>query len=103
MGHLTPSKGTIVRHPLLKIGYFSQHSVEDLTVSRSLTDRPFTALSYSLDHFDRKGEKVVEQDVRSCLGSFGLHGKTASDTPLSQLSGGQKVRRFESNCCGYNA
>ncbi len=30
--------------------------------------------------------------MRACLGSFGLQGKTAAETPLGLLSGGQKVR-----------
>ncbi|KAJ7228264.1 P-loop containing nucleoside triphosphate hydrolase protein [Mycena pura] len=94
MGTLKPTKGTITRHPLLKIGYFSQHSVEELSgpQTQSTLDKQVTALSYFLDHFGAKGETVVEQDARKCLGSFGLQGKIASDTPLSQLSGGQKVR-----------
>ncbi|KAJ7437118.1 P-loop containing nucleoside triphosphate hydrolase protein [Mycena galericulata] len=95
MGTLKPTKGTITRHPLLKIGYFSQHSVEELsssTLTRSISDGPVTALSYFMEYFEAKGETVVEQDARKCLGSFGLQGKIASDTPLSQLSGGQKVR-----------
>ncbi|KAJ7734035.1 P-loop containing nucleoside triphosphate hydrolase protein [Mycena maculata] len=94
MGTLKPTKGTITRHPLLKIGYFSQHSVEELSSppTRAASDGPVTALSYFMEHFEAKGETVVEQDARKCLGSFGLQGKIASDTPLSQLSGGQKVR-----------
>ncbi|SCV69181.1 BQ2448_2201 [Microbotryum intermedium] len=98
MGALKPTKGKIERHPLLKIGYFSQHSVEELTLAQKTqalslsTGGPVTALSYFLDHFKAKGENVLEQEVRACLGSFGLQGKTASDTPLGQLSGGQLVR-----------
>ncbi|KAJ7853880.1 P-loop containing nucleoside triphosphate hydrolase protein [Mycena leptocephala] len=94
MGTLKPTKGNIVRHPLLKIGYFSQHSVEELSgsLSRSTADRPVTALSYFMEYFEARGDTVVEQDARKCLGSFGLQGKIASDTPLAQLSGGQKVR-----------
>ncbi|KAJ7129275.1 P-loop containing nucleoside triphosphate hydrolase protein [Mycena epipterygia] len=94
MGILKPTKGNIIRHPLLKIGYFSQHSVEELSgpMTRSSSDGPVTALSYFTEYFEAKGETVVEQDARKCLGSFGLQGKIASDTPLSQLSGGQKVR-----------
>ena len=93
MGTLKPTKGAIVRHPLLKIGYFSQHSVEELSgsLARASSDGPVTALSYFMEHFTAKGETVVEQDARKCLGSFGQQGKIASDTPLSQLSGGQKV------------
>ncbi|KAJ6561577.1 P-loop containing nucleoside triphosphate hydrolase protein [Mycena vulgaris] len=94
MGTLKPTKGAIIRHPLLKIGYFSQHSVEELSgpLTRTSSDGPVTALSYFTEYFEAKGETVVEQDARKCLGSFGLQGKIASDTPLSQLSGGQKVR-----------
>ncbi|KAJ7126423.1 P-loop containing nucleoside triphosphate hydrolase protein [Mycena crocata] len=94
MGTLKPTKGAITRHPLLKIGYFSQHSVEELSgpATRSTSDRPVTALSYFIEYFEAKGETVVEQDARKCLGSFGLQGKIASDAPLTQLSGGQKVR-----------
>ncbi|KAF7302027.1 Iron complex transport system ATP-binding protein [Mycena indigotica] len=93
MGKLQPTKGTITRHPLLKIGYFSQHSVEELSTPQTFNSLgPVTALSYFMRHFEDKGEKVIEQDARRCLGSFGLQGKVASDTPLVQLSGGQKVR-----------
>lgn len=94
MGELKPSKGKIVRHPLLKIGYFSQHSVEELSLpvsSLSLDGNPVTALSHFMDHFEEKGDKVLEQDARAFLGSLGLQGKVASDTRLSDLSGGQKV------------
>ncbi|KAL0956788.1 hypothetical protein HGRIS_002907 [Hohenbuehelia grisea] len=88
MGELSPTKGTIVRHPLLKIGYFSQHSVEDLSGNVQTT-----ALQHFLDYFEQRGEKVAESEARACLGSFGLGGKIASDTPLRVLSGGQKVSR----------
>ncbi|KAJ7167528.1 P-loop containing nucleoside triphosphate hydrolase protein [Mycena filopes] len=87
MGSLKPTKGNIVRHPLLKIGYFSQHSVEELSAASAAT-----ALSHFMVHFAAQGVSVVEQNARKCLGSFGLQGKIASDTPLAQLSGGQKVR-----------
>ncbi|GAA5882378.1 hypothetical protein JCM3774_004325 [Rhodotorula dairenensis] len=87
MGELAPTRGSIIRHPLLKIGYFSQHSVEDLSVAGNTT-----ALAYFLEQFQARGMQVEEQAVRACLGSFGLGGRLASDVPLSQLSGGQKVR-----------
>ncbi|GAA6024343.1 hypothetical protein JCM8202_003687 [Rhodotorula sphaerocarpa] len=89
VGELQPTKGSIVRHPLAKIGYFSQHSVEDLSqpLATLSLDRPLTALSYFLERFP-----VEEQAARAFLGSFGLGGKLASDAPISHLSGGQKVR-----------
>lgn len=92
VGELQPTKGSIVRHPLAKIGYFSQHSVEDLSqpLATLSLDRPLTALSYFLERFP-----VEEQAARAFLGSFGLGGKLASDAPISHLSGGQKVRPGE--------
>jgi ATP-binding cassette subfamily F protein 3 len=89
-------QGTITRHPLLKIGYFSQHSVEDLSLpiahlSLTAGSTPTTALSHFLEHFEAKGDKITEQEARPCLASFGLQGRVASDTPLAALSGGQKV------------
>ncbi|BGP24160.1 iron complex transport system ATP-binding protein [Rhodotorula toruloides] len=93
VGELVPTKGKIARHPQLRLGYFSQHSVENLTLkTTSAQGGPVTALSHFLEHFEAEGEKVLESEARACLGSFGLKGDIASDTPLSQLSGGQKVR-----------
>ncbi|KAF9491905.1 P-loop containing nucleoside triphosphate hydrolase protein [Pleurotus eryngii] len=89
MGEVSPSKGVIVRHPSLKIGYFTQHSVEELS-NESL--KTTTALKYFLDHFDKFGDPVQDPEARACLGTLGLSGKVASDTPLAALSGGQKVR-----------
>lgn len=94
LGELKPTKGKIVRHPLLTIGHFDQHSVEKLSLplsALSLDDKPVTALSHFMDHFEELGDKVTEQEARAFLGSLGLQGKTASDTRLSELSGGQKV------------
>ncbi|THG96693.1 hypothetical protein EW026_g5189 [Hermanssonia centrifuga] len=90
LGKLLPTKGTVVRHPLLKIGYFSQHSVEELSMVEKTT-----ALGYFLDHFEQKGTKVPEIEARAFLGTFGLGGKISSDTPLALLSGGQKVLSAE--------
>ena len=88
LGELSPTKGNIIRHPLLKIGYFSQHSVEEL----SAVSPNVTALQYFLEYFEKKGDTVPDQDARACLGTFGLGGKISSETPLVLLSGGQKVR-----------
>ncbi len=121
LGNLKPTSGSIVRHPLMKIGYFSQvgvmrsgasdvimiyaigsfqHSVEELTnapttMVSALTgsDIPTTALSFFMHKMADNEVKVEERDARACLGSLGLQGKIASETPLKALSGGQKVSR----------
>ncbi|CZT52113.1 probable ATP-binding cassette sub-family F member 3 [Rhynchosporium secalis] len=82
------TKGNITRHPRLRLGYYSQHSVEDLQITGRATP-PLTALS--LLNSDVKGE-LDEGEVRGLLGSLGLAGRTASEVPLMKLSGGQLVR-----------
>ncbi|KAI0091739.1 P-loop containing nucleoside triphosphate hydrolase protein [Irpex rosettiformis] len=87
LGELSPTKGTVIRHPLMKIGYFSQHSVEEL--SKETTQTPLT---YFIEHFEKKGEAVTEGEARRSLAGLGLSGGTVSSMPMSALSGGQKVR-----------
>ncbi|KAI0761905.1 P-loop containing nucleoside triphosphate hydrolase protein [Irpex lacteus] len=87
LGELAPTKGTVLRHPLMKVGYFSQHSVEEL--SKETTQTP---LAYFIDYFEKKGEAVNEGEARRSLAGLGLAGNTVSNTPMSALSGGQKVR-----------
>jgi len=83
-----PTKGTISKHPRLRMGYYSQHSVEDLQ-ALGTSDGELTALSILTK--DVAGE-LEESALRGLLGSLGLPGRTASDVPLSKLSGGQLVR-----------
>lgn len=83
-----PTKGIVTRHPRLRMGYYSQHAVEDLQ-ALGRTDAELTALSLMTK--DVKGE-LDEGEIRSLLGSLGLPGRTASDVPLTKLSGGQLVR-----------
>lgn len=94
MGELKPTTGNIVRHPTMRIGYFSQHSVEELTSTKAAGEQrdTTTALQHFMEHVTAAGETPSEQEARACLGSFGLPGKLASDTPIRVLSGGQKVR-----------
>ena len=44
-----------------------------------------------MDYFEKKGDNVSDPEARACLGTFGLGGKISLETPLAQLSGGQKV------------
>lgn len=83
-----PTKGTATRHPRLRMGYYSQHAVEDLQ-SLGQSEPELTALT--LLTRDVAGE-LDEGELRGLLGSLGLPGRTASDVPLTKLSGGQLVR-----------
>jgi ATP-binding cassette, subfamily F, member 3 len=91
IGILRPHKGSVEQHSRLRLGYFDQHSVEILSV-------PEVATSSAYEHFvEQLREKysiaIDEHAGRSFLGSFGLHGRTATN-PIGTLSGGQKVRGY---------
>ncbi|KAJ7600806.1 P-loop containing nucleoside triphosphate hydrolase protein [Mycena floridula] len=89
IGSLKPSQGTIERHPRASLGYYAQHSVEELC-EKQVASLP--ALQYMLEKLTALGTvEINESMARACLGSFGLHGKTVT-VPLGNLSGGQKVR-----------
>lgn len=68
----------------LKIGYFTQHQLEQLTVD----DSP-------LGHLKRLGgeaaAKATEQELRGFLGSFGFSGDRVFE-PVGPFSGGEKAR-----------
>lgn len=68
----------------LKIGYFAQHQLEQLSVA----DSP-------LDHLKRLGgeaaAKATEQELRGFLGSFGFSGDRVFE-PVGPFSGGEKAR-----------
>jgi ATPase subunit of ABC transporter with duplicated ATPase domains len=83
-----PTTGIASRHPRLRMGYYSQHAVEDLqALGRS--DPELTALSLLTKDVEAA---LDEGEIRGLLGSLGLPGRTASDVPLTKLSGGQLVR-----------
>lgn len=85
---LRPSSGTVTFHPQLKLGYYSQHAVEDLRVFGGKRTG-LTALALLREDADGS---MTDQDARGILGTFGLSGRTASDVPITALSGGQLVR-----------
>ncbi|KAI9645336.1 hypothetical protein NHQ30_006072 [Ciborinia camelliae] len=83
-----PTKGSVTKHPRLRLACYSQHSVEDLqTLSRTFPK--LTALSLMTS--DIEGQ-LNEQEIRGILGGLGLQGRIASDVPINKLSGGQLVR-----------
>ena len=84
---LKPSRGTVSKHSRLKLGYYTQHAVEDLqNLGRS--EPTLTALVLIVQ---RAEEDMSEQQARKLLASMGLVGSTTSDVPIAKLSGGQLV------------
>ncbi|XP_038605425.1 ATP-binding cassette sub-family F member 3 isoform X1 [Tachyglossus aculeatus] len=80
MGDLTPVRGIRHAHRNLKIGYFSQHHVDqlDLTVS-------------AVELLARRFPGRPEEEYRHQLGRYGISGELAV-RPVASLSGGQKSR-----------
>lgn len=86
-GGMLPSKGKLTTYPRLKLGYYSQHAIEELQeLSRS--EPMLTALGL----ITREGQgQFSESDIRGLLSSLGLIGRVASDVPVVRLSGDQLV------------
>ncbi|KAL6216491.1 hypothetical protein ACLB2K_009714 [Fragaria x ananassa] len=83
-GDLVPSEGEVRRSQKLRIGRYSQHFVDLLTMEE-------TPVSYLLRlHPDQVGCSKQEA-VRAKLGKFGLPGHNHL-TPIAKLSGGQNAR-----------
>ncbi|RWS05023.1 ATP-binding cassette sub-family F member 3-like protein [Dinothrombium tinctorium] len=79
-GDLSPTKGTYHVHRNLKIGYFTQHHVDQLVMNQS-----------SLEFLAKKFPGKSVEHYRTYLGRFGVSGDLSLQ-PLSSLSGGQKSR-----------
>jgi ATP-binding cassette subfamily F protein 3 len=79
-GRLASQAGQMVRAERLEVGYFAQHQLDELDGSGS----PYT-------HMRRRMPEAPEARVRAQLGRFGFSGE-AADTPVDQLSGGEKAR-----------
>ncbi|KAL1974501.1 hypothetical protein VTN31DRAFT_4705 [Thermomyces dupontii] len=81
-GKLSPTSGTITRHTHLKLGMYSQHSAEQLDLTKS-------ALEFVMQKFGHKSQDV--QYWRQQLGRYGLSGE-AQTALMGTLSEGQKSR-----------
>ncbi|KAL1962599.1 hypothetical protein VTN77DRAFT_9392 [Rasamsonia byssochlamydoides] len=81
-GKLTPTSGRISRHTHLKLGLYSQHSAEQLDLTKS-------ALDFVRDKFADKSQDY--QYWRQQLGRYGLTGE-AQTALMGTLSEGQKSR-----------
>ncbi|KAI2085109.1 hypothetical protein LOZ36_004277 [Ophidiomyces ophidiicola] len=81
-----PTQGKVSHHSRLRLGYYSQHAVDDLqSLGRSKPE--LTALSLVM----QEAEELDEGDTRALLSSLGLAGRVVSDVQVAQLSGGQLV------------
>ncbi|KAL3486831.1 P-loop containing nucleoside triphosphate hydrolase protein [Aspergillus germanicus] len=87
-GTMVPSQGKVSTHSRLKMGYYAQHSIEELQ-SLGQEDPSLTALG--LIAKDVAGS-LNEGQLRGLLSSLGLQGRIVSDVPIRRLSGGQLVR-----------
>lgn len=85
---MKPTSGSITRHTRAKFGLYSQQSAEELN-SIAAEKPELTALSHLMEY---AGGELDEKEARAILSNVGLTGRTASDVPISVLSGGQKVR-----------
>ncbi|MFB2593523.1 ABC-F family ATP-binding cassette domain-containing protein [Paracoccus sp. p4-l81] len=79
-GRLEAMAGRMVASSRLRIGYFAQHQLDELHVDET----PF-------QHIQRVFPDEGQPRLRSRLAGFGL-GADQADTPVGQLSGGQKAR-----------
>jgi ATP-binding cassette subfamily F protein 3 len=73
-------QGTITRASNLKIGYFAQHQLDELSPDES----PY-------DHVRRLMLDASEAQARARVGAIGFSGE-AGNTPVGSLSGGEKAR-----------
>jgi ATP-binding cassette subfamily F protein 3 len=84
-GELKPTLGEVKQHHRLRIGYFSQHTVDQLDLS--LTPLQHLHKTYS------QVQNISEGEARSHFGScVGISGDPVSRQPIRTLSGGQRNR-----------
>ncbi|KAI0490313.1 ABC transporter ATP-binding protein ARB1 [Xylaria cf. heliscus] len=81
-GKLSPTAGAVKRHTHLKLGMYSQHSAEQLDLTKS-------ALDFVRDKFHEKSQDY--QYWRQSLGRYGVSG-TVQTSIMGTLSEGQKSR-----------
>ncbi|DAA79275.1 TPA_exp: Uncharacterized protein A8136_0048 [Trichophyton benhamiae CBS 112371] len=81
-GKLAPTSGIVTRHTHLKLGMYSQHSAEQLDLTKS-------ALDFVRDKYSEKSQDY--QYWRQQLGRYGLSGESQTAL-MGTLSEGQKSR-----------
>merc|ERR1712176_1181491 len=85
IGELDPTQGEMRKNHRVRIGYYSQHSAEQLELNKSPAE-------YLVSKFDANDDlRITNQQARKHLGSVGLESH-AHTIPNRDLSGGQKAR-----------
>ena len=79
-GELALISGSKIAGKNLKIGYFSQHQVDDLDLNKN-----------ALNHIQDLDKEVSEQGVRNFLGGFNFKGNKVTSS-VNLFSGGEKAR-----------
>ena len=79
-GDLQLLQGNKTEGKNLKIGYFSQHQVDDLMLDKS-----------PIEHLAKVEKKATESEIRNFLGGFNFRGDKAKDV-IKNFSGGEKAR-----------
>ncbi|KAG2234311.1 hypothetical protein INT48_000761 [Thamnidium elegans] len=79
-GKTEPTSGEVYRHTLLRIGYFSQHMVDQL-------DLDMSPVEYMMSNHPT----VTEHECRAHFGTMGISGKLVLQK-IRSLSGGQRNR-----------
>ncbi|CEI88046.1 hypothetical protein RMCBS344292_02447 [Rhizopus microsporus] len=80
VGKVQPTSGEVYKHPLLRIGYFSQNVVDQLGLDVS-------PVEYMMSQYP----SLSEQECRSHFGTSGLSGNVVLQK-IRSLSGGQRSR-----------
>ena len=79
-GRLAPFSGNVTRADKLSVGYFAQHQLDELNEDGT----PYT-------HIRKLLPEAPEAKVRARAGGIGFS-SAAADTPVKNLSGGEKAR-----------
>ncbi|TVQ56284.1 MAG: ABC transporter ATP-binding protein [Rhodobacteraceae bacterium] len=79
-GRLAPSSGTVSRSSKMRIGFFAQHQLDELTEGET-----------PIQHIQRLKPDEKPAQLRARLGAAGIGADIAAN-PVETLSGGQKAR-----------
>ena len=79
-GRLKPMAGKLTLSPKLRIGFFAQHQLDELTEGEN-----------AIQHIQRRRPDEKQSQLRARLGAGGI-GADIAETAVERLSGGQKAR-----------